>query len=448
MSIDSNTVKDQHETIGIGQPGAAGERTRHPDAQWFGNAGLGLFLHWGISAVRGEGDLSWSMMAPAPGSKRNVLERFGTQGVGRIFTPADYWAQADGFHPDRYDPNRWLAAAKQAGFKYAVLTTRHHDGYALWPSAYGEFGTRTHLGGLDLVQPYVDACRAQGLKVGLYYSPPDWYFHRRHMSFRSGGKARFPELPDLGVRHEPVTLPQLDAAAQHAWDERFNAYVRGQVEELLTRYGQIDVLWFDGPPPAITVERIRELQPGIVINPRAHGWGDFLTPEGAFPKERPTGWWEECHVWNEGGWGYRSHELYKPTGWVTAELARVRAWGGNLLLNVAPDAHGELPAVVYQRMGELAAWMTHSRESVVGTNPGPWPEQCNVPVTCHPEARYLHVSWVWDGTIELRGIPQPRSVRLLRTGEAWPYRFDNGVLRAEIPPAELSLLGEVLKVER
>ncbi len=446
MSIDEQVVQDQHAIIGVRQGVIPGERNQHPDAQWFGNAGLGLFVHWGISSVRGEGDLSWSMMYPSPGERRRVMERFGTQGVGRTFTPESYWAQAEDFQPDRYDPVSWLSAAKRAGCRYGVLTTRHHDGYALWPSAYGEFGTRTHMGGRDLVRPFVEACRAQGLKVGLYYSPPDWYFNRHHMSFRSGSKGSL-ALPDLGMRHEPVTLPVLDDCAQREWDERFNAYVRGQVEELLTQYGQIDVLWFDGPPPSISVERIRELQPGIVFNSRAHGWGDFLTPEGVFPKERPHGWWEECHVWNEGGWGYRAHETYKPTGWAIAELARVRAWGGNLLLNVAPNARGELPVTAYRRMAELADWQEYGRESVEGVSPGSWPEQCNVPVTCRDGAWYLHVSWIWDEPIEVRGIREPRSVRLLRTGAPLPFEWSEGVLRLVFPPSEVSLLGEVIKVE-
>lgn len=303
------------------------------------------------------------------------------------------------------------------------------------------------MGGRDLVRPFIEACRANGLKVGLYYSPPDWYYHRHHMSFRYGGKARFPDLPDLGLQHEPVTLPVLDTAQQRVWDEGYLAFLRGQVEELLTQYGPIDLLWFDGEPAPMTIQAIRALQPGIVINPRAHGSGDFLTPEGTFPKERPDGWWEECHVWNEGGWSYRTHEIYKPTGWVISELARVRAWGGNFLLNMGPDARGQLPPVAYRRMDELAAWMAHSRESVMDTQPGPWPEQCNVPVTCRRNIWYLHVDWVWDRVVELRKVAAPVSVRLLRTGEPWPYRIADGILCTHVPASQRSLLGEVIKVE-
>ncbi|MCX5642036.1 MAG: alpha-L-fucosidase [Candidatus Omnitrophica bacterium] len=426
-------------------------RTEHPDAQWFGNAGLGLFLHWGISSVKGEGNLSWDMMDPLPGSLQKTLDIHGPQGPSSVTTPAEYFAEAANFRADKYNPLTWLTAAKKAGFTYAVLTTKHHDGFALWPSAYGDFNTRNYLGGRDLVREFVEACRATGLKIGFYYSPPDWYYQRHHMSFRYGGKVKSPDLPDLGLHHEPITLPVLTPAEQKAWDDKYRAYLRGQIEELLTGYGKIDILWFDSViwsdvgSGVITNERVRDWQPGIVINPR-NGEGDYETPEGIFPAQRPSGWWELCHVWNEGGWSYRSHEIYKPTGWVTSELARVRAWGGNFLLNMGPDSHGELPPVAYQRMKELAGWMAQSRESVEGTTSGPWPEQCNVPVTCRDSAWYLHVSWVWDQPVVLSGIKAPKAVLLLRTGEAWPYDFADGTLRFKIPLHRLTLLGQVVKV--
>lgn len=122
-----------------------------------------------------------------------------------------YFALAEQFQPTNYHPERWLQAAKDAGFGYAVLTTRHHDGFALWPSAYGEFNTRTHLGGRDLVGEYVAACRKTGLKVGFYYSPPDWHFEREYRSWGYGTKGT-PESPHLGLDHRPVAqLPKRPA---------------------------------------------------------------------------------------------------------------------------------------------------------------------------------------------------------------------------------------------
>jgi len=450
MSVDENAVERQHEAICVRRQRDPAKHSRHPDAQWFGRVGLGLFLHWGISSVRGEGDIAWSMIYPKPGTNRKLLERLGPAAPGKTMTPRQYWEQAKSFDPVHYDPDRWLSAARKAGVRYAVLTTKHHDGFALWPSDLGEFSTRTFLKGRDLVGEYVAACRRQGLKVGLYFSMPDWYYNRRHTNFRHGGNGIFDHgspatEPALGMEHEPVILPVLSAEDAEAWRAQFRAFCRGQIEELLTRY-EPDNIFFDGcVEGAITEERVRELMPRIVINDRL-GFGDYFTPEGAFPKERPVGWWEECHCWNEGAWSYRTDEIYKPTSWVIHELARIRAWGGNFLLNMAPNAQGDLPPVAYRRLEELAEWMKYGRESVEDTTAGPWPEQCNVPVTCRADAWYLHLSWVWDGPVVLKGIKQPQSVSLLGTGKDLPHQFGEGVLRVELAPSRVSALGEVVKI--
>lgn len=422
--------------VWIQVPGATQEPVfpnRHPEAQWFGTAGLGLFLHWGISSVDGRIDLSWGMMADTPWD----------QGAFKL-TPEQYFALAERFKPDRYDPNRWLQAAKKAGFRYAVLTTRHHDGFALWPSAFGEFSTKNHLGGRDLVRPFVEACRKAGLKAGLYYSPPDWYYNRYRMSFRY--RAAGDTGPDYGLRHEPVTLPSFTPEERRKWDEGFRAYIRGQVEELLTRYGKIDLIWFDGGPPAISIARIRELQPAIVINPRMHGKGDFQTPEVHFPKERPRGWWELCAIWNSGGWGYTARENYRSTASVLAEFVRVRAWGGNYLINMGPRPNGELPEVAYQRMAELADWMGHSGTAVMDTGSQPENVSANVPVTTREKTWFLHALPGMKEPVRVEGIDRPVEVRLLRSGETVPFRYEGKTLTVEIPPGRRSGLVDVVAV--
>lgn len=446
MSIDGNkeVVQGQHAIIGAEQAKSA-VHTHHPDAQWFANAGLGAFLHWGITSTLGESDLSWSMMYGEK-TQEGILKFFGTQGVQRCLTPREYWAQAEHFQPDCYNPRFWTDALKQAGFSYAVLTTKHHDGFALWPSEYGDFNTKNFLGGRDFVAEYVAACRESGLKVGLYYSPPDWYANRDRMSFNMNSSA-----PRRGMDHEILPASNLSPSEQERRDLEIVQYLRGQITELLTRWGKIDLLWFDGAAVEskqlpLTIDEIRALQPGIVINPRLHGQADYDTPEGVFPAQRPEGWWELCHCWNEGGWGYRSHEIYKPTGWLVAELAKVRAWGGNFLPNLAPNGHGELPPVAYQRLQELARWMEHSGESVIGTTGGEWPDACNVPLTHRAGASYLHLSWVFDGIVEWQVNQKPQEAVLLRTGEEVPFTYEDRTLRLRIPPTKMSLLGEVIRV--
>ncbi|HZG75224.1 MAG TPA: alpha-L-fucosidase [Paenibacillus sp.] len=316
-------------------------RNEHPGAQWFGEGSIGLFVHWGLSSVSAKVDLSWGMIADTPWDTDPA----------RKMTPEAYFALAEKFRPRAYDPDAWLKAAKEAGFRYAVLTTKHHDGFALWPTRYGDFHTGRYTDSADFVRPYVEACRKNGLKVGLYYSPPDWYFQRHEMSFRFQSKGT-PESPHYGLRHEPIEIAPPSA-------ERIDAYkkhIRGQIEELLTNYGTIDLLWFDGGPEALSIDDIRAMQPSIVVNSRMHGYGDYETPERTMPTSAPDGWWELCDIWPEGsGWGYTEPHRYQPTEWVLSRWAQVKALGGNYLINVAPNADGELPPEYYERMRELGA---------------------------------------------------------------------------------------------
>ncbi len=307
-------------------------KNKHPDAQWFPKAGLGLFFHWGISSVDGYLDISWGMVKNFPWGPRRC-------------TPEYYFDLAKRFNPGRYDPNKWMAAAKAAGVRYAVLTTRHHDSYALWPSLFGEFNTRNYMGGRDLVGEYVEACRANGIKVGFYYSPPDFYTTRDYNDF--GGwrdKEKLPKCPEVLKEYERIIG-------------------RGQIYELLTRYGKIDLLWFDGDGFSMMSEdEIRELQPGIVI-----GRGDntdFDSLECQLPTEeiyqnRLKGkWWELCHEMNTC-WGYTLYDEWnvKPLDTLIDWFNLTRKYNGNLLLNIGPDANGDLTEIEYKRLAEFGEYV-------------------------------------------------------------------------------------------
>ncbi|MEK6796151.1 MAG: alpha-L-fucosidase [Spirochaetota bacterium] len=445
--VHNEEVAAQHAQIGAtaAMTDAAFKRNDHPDAQWFAEAGMGLFLHFGISSVRGEGDLSWSMMKRST-TAAETNAKYGIYAVQTNVSPAHYWEQANGFTADRFDPRKILTAAKNAGCSYAVLTTRHHDGFALWPSRFGELNIGRYQQGRDIVREYVDGCRAAGIKVGFYYSPPDWYFNRERMSFNYGGRA-----PDLDVHHRPGTLPVLSDEESAAYDERNAVYLRGQVEELLTNYGTIDVLWFDGSAACVMdrigIAWIRSLQPGIVINPRQHGVGDFDTSECRFPDTRFPGWWEYCHVFSDGAWGYLNHNSYKPAGWALAELAKARSWGGNFLPNAAPDSHGEMPPEYYRRMEQIAKWMEYGAPSVFGVKPGPWPERSDVPVTICGNIWYLHIDMINDGAATVSGVTKPVSVKLLRTGGSLAFTFDDGKLSVVIPGDQRTTLDDVVAVQ-
>ncbi len=443
-------VQAEHGAIGNAPVAAAGH-TQDPGAQWFPDAGLGLFIHWGIASVKGL-NISWSMIDGLGGKPAQI-------------TPNDYWAMAKSFNPDKCDPNKWLKAAKDAGFTYAVLTTRHHEGFALWPSNYGDFSTKNYMGGRDLVKEYVDACRANGLKVGLYYSPPNWYFDRDFHNFAMGGKSP-PEGPDLKPRTDRKTPEEI---AEH--NKEYAAMVRGQLEELLTRYGKIDLLWFDGKIPGSTgeevmpIERIRQLQPGIVINGRFHGHGDFINYERKLTTNKvATGWAEYCNTWTSA-WPYTKGQKFRAPGYIIGQYVTCRSLHINYLPSVGPMANGEMPDDVYENLAIVGSWMKANGASVKGTQPLPADETASVPGTSSGSTRYLFalpqfkdggqnnqvyaedIVPAQDETLTLGGVRQPAGVKLLGDGSKLEWSYTNGTLSIKLPAAKRTTLVDVAEVD-
>jgi alpha-L-fucosidase len=444
----SSTVADEHAALGIDDSAKAPAftRTTHPDAQWFPAAGLGLFIHWGLSAVQGRYGISWPMIAGrelgqrrlTPEEIRKVID---TNGWKSGTTPREYWKDAAKFDPQNYEPEKWLRVAKDAGFQYAVLTTRHHEGFALWPSASGNFHA-PH----DLVKPYAEACRKVGLKVGFYYSPPDWHFTQDTFTFMYYKVKRLnPELPDLDIDLKPCKREPMTAQQKAAYD----AHLRTQLTELLTNYGKVDYLWFDGKPSPFIAAEIRKLQPSILINDRAFGAGDVNThaAERELPATRPAkDWWENCQVWAKGNWAYVKED-WKPNAKIIEQFVRVRAWNGNFLLNVGPMATGDLPEIAYDRMKEFGDWTRRNGESVFDVTDAPEAESSNVPVTARRDARYLHaVPSIAAAKLEWRGSRKPQSVTLLRDGSPLHHTYESGMLSVDLPAEKRSGLVDVVKL--
>ena len=397
---------------------------KHPDAQWFPDAGLGLFIHWGIASVGATGDISWGMLANKPWKDKTV-------------TPNTYYGWAKEWKPDQMNYDEILGQAKAAGFTYAVMVTKHHDGFTFWPSKHGDLGTRQFLGGRDFVKEYVAACHKHGLKVGLYYSPPDWWFDRQYKSFAMRGEA-------LDMDHKPVTLPK--KPADH--DAKRKAYVTAQVTELLTQYGKIDLLWFDGGNGEIPNTEVRKLQPGIVINRRNGGGGDYGDTEGKPPAKRFKGWFETCETcWPSRKWSYTDDAGWDTAPEVIAELVGLRAWGGNLLANLGPKGDGSVPEQAAAAMQEMADWMKHSRESVIGAGPGPFPESVNVPVTTGKGVAYVHFLPAFKQTAVWRNAPTPKKAILLRTGAEVPFNTRDGNLHIDLAADLRSTNVDVVKLE-
>jgi alpha-L-fucosidase len=351
------------------------------DDSWFRAARFGMFVHWGHVSQQGL-ELSWPMA--------------GGVGVLPYSSPvsvADYHASAATFAPDLDAPKQWARLAADAGMRYAVLTTRHHDGYSLWPTKHGD-----HHSSQDLVGAFVDACRAEGLRVGLYYSLSDWHH---------------PDYPPLTEEDRPYGFSPKRSAPE-AW-ERFLAYLFGQVTELLTNYGPIDVLWFDGGWERSADEwrsddlrrLIRDLQPDCLVNERLPGHGDFTTPEQFVPASAPAGAWETCMTMNST-WGYCPADTgYKSSRVLVHTLCEVAGRGGNLLLNVSPRGDGSLPPEQVERLGEVAAWTQKYGAAIFETAPGLEPWQWYGPSTASLDGAtiYAHcVSRPYD-TVTVRGMP-------------------------------------------
>jgi alpha-L-fucosidase len=387
----------------------AGYSNNHPLAQWFPEAGLGLFIHWGMASVNATGDLSWCMLANKPWKDATI-------------TPNNYYTQAKRWNPDQMDYDKMLKKAKAAGVNYAVMVTKHHDGFTLWPSAFGDMGTKQYMGGRDFVKEFATACRKNNIRVGLYYSPPDWWFDRNYKSFSYTG-------PALDMDHKPVTLQPKPAGH----DQKRKELIQGQVRELLTNYGKIDLIWFDGGKGEISNDEVRRLQPGIVVNRRNGGGGDYGDSEGKLPEKRFSGWFETCETcWPSNKWSYTEDWGWDTAPQVIAELVKLRAWGGNLLANVGPKADGSVPDQALSAWKEMAVWMKFNSESVIGTTSGPWPEKVNVPVTMKKGVAYLHCLPEMNEELVWRDAPEPAKVFLLRNNKQVPFNYQNGTLKIKL----------------
>ena len=403
----------------------------HPDAQWFPDAGLGLFMHWGIHSVVGA-QPSWAMIKDYPYA-----------GDVRLYPPSRYFSLAERFDPQHWDPDGFIGRAAEAGFKYAVLTVKHHDGYALWPSQYGDFNSGVYLAGRDLVRDYVEACRAHDVKVGLYFSPRDWHY------------PGYPVRPgnfDQGQRRYRYDV---DPAENQARFEQFFAFTLGQLHELLTDYGKIDLLWFDGQSwqgiddmrTRAVYAWIRSLQPGIVINDRWSkvrdpdaqddrvAFGDFHTVENRATDRAPGTWWETCMIWDtRGGWGYDVTEQLRGLNWTLKLLINQRARGGNLLLNLGPRPTGDMTRGFYERLPEIEAWLDRHNPAVLeGAKPLDDPGVTDVPATVNDGHYYLFVEPGRSEPIDLSTDRPIASAKMLADDAAVEFRRVDGRVRFVLP---------------
>ena len=422
--------------------------TPTPDAEsqgadhlaWFRDARYGLFIHWGPYTVKGF-EASWPLV-------------FGD------ISYADYAALATQFNPQRYDPVAWATLARTAGVRYAVLTSKHHDGYAMYDTQLETYSAPHSAAGRDLLTPYVEAFRDAGIKVGFYFSLCDWH-HPDYPATSTSLQA----IPQFG-RPAPALPPDgyTDIAADPDRWERYITFMHGQVRELCTRFGKIDLLWFDGQWEHTAEEwrarelvaMIRELQPEIVINDRLADrmLGDYATPEQNVPVTAPDRVWETCMTINET-WAYNPRDrAFKSSAEILATLLETTAKGGNLLLNVGPTADGEILPEFSSRLEVVGAWLDRNGEAIYGAGPGLPPGAYYGPSTGKPDAHYLFVlGQPAEGAVRVRGLER-RVVRASVLGTGAPLQFDQhggflegGLLRLTLPSAYLEPLATVIKLE-
>jgi len=374
------------------------------EQHWFDTARFGLFVHWGTYSSRGL-EASW----PLVGGIRAFP-------YGQDLSVADYYRDATAWVPPPGAPREWLRLAKRCGMQYAVLTTKHADGFCLFGGEHARFGIARFAPGRDLVGEYVDATRAEGLRVGLYFSLPDWHH---------------PDYPAFRDEMRPYPAISYPRPAADAWD-RFLTDLRGQLTHLLTAYGRIDLLWFDGGWErraeewhASELEQlIRGLQPQIVINDRLPGVGDYESPEQALPRSAPKRHWETCMTMNHS-WGpvAADHE-YKSVRYLLSVLTEVAGAGGNLLLNVSPDGEGRLLAWQRERLEGIAAWMERHGEAVIGSERGLEPWQFYGPTTQKGRRTFLFCPMRPQEFVVLRGVHGRRIEHVRTLGSGMELGFD------------------------
>ncbi|MDR0386226.1 MAG: alpha-L-fucosidase, partial [Prevotellaceae bacterium] len=347
---------------------------------WWTHDRFGMFIHWGIYAL------------PARHEWVQFNEKISKENYRKYF---------EHFNPDLYQPKEWAAKAKAAGMKYVVVTTKHHDGFCLWDTKYTDYKVTNTPYGKDLIKPLVEAFRAEGIRIGFYYSLIDW--HHPHFAY------------DRSHPPYPTDAESRKAANEGRDMKIYQQYMKDQLTELLTQFGRIDELFMDFSYPGEggkghldwdsegLLKLVRKLQPTILVDNRMDlnhtDWGyDFVTPEQFMPTEWPTVKgervpWETCQTFS-GSWGYHRDEYsWKSVRQLIVMLVETVSKGGNLLLNVGPTARGAFDERAGERLDGIAKWMKFHDRSIYGCTQAPddfeTPRNCML--TCNPETKRLYV---------------------------------------------------------
>lgn len=412
----ASMLKSSIRLHGLGGVEAPWLNLNDEDMEWWRDVKLGFFFHWGLYSILGRGE--WAMFNDK-------------------ITAEEYAKLAAQFDPQKLDLDEWANLAQEAGMRYSIMVTRHHDGFAMWdsPGSYKQFTSKKSAAKRDFVKDYTEAFRKAGFRTGLYYSPMDW---------------RFPGY------FKPKELTENAALMkQQAYD---------QIEELTSQYGTIDILWYDGSwlahsgsdaaaswfwEPVKLNEMVRKNQPKCAINPRS-GWiGDFQCDEGPhdisgdiIPFD-----WEKCFT-IAYHWSYDPHDHVLPIEKIIKLMVDCFVRGGNVLLNVAPNPDGEIPANQKEHLKLIGKFMKQNGEAIYGTRPGPLQPVDNIyGMMCKGDKLYLHVQDMaaFEG-LTLPTLAQKIISCQLLDGTLIPYEQNNQGITIHVPKERWEPLDTVIQL--
>lgn len=371
--------------------------------EWFEEAKLGIFIHWGIYAVNGVSE-SWSFY-------NNYLPY------------EEYMNQTKGFTASKYNPKEWLDLIQESGARYTVLTTKHHDGVALWDTKAGDLSVvKSTPAGKDLVAPFVEEVRKHGLKLGFYYSLLDW------------------SHPDYPNKTKTETRYKDDPA-------RWNKFVQFNFTQLaeLNKIWKPDLYWFDGDWEQSAeawnskgiVDLLRSTNPNVIINSRIQGYGDYATPEQGVPVVRPKDkYWELCMTMNDS-WGFQHADTnYKTPHILLRTFVDCLSMGGNLLLDIGPKEDGTIPEEQVAILKEFGRWIKKHKEAVYETRAGIPAEHFQGYTTLNKagDILYLYLPYRPNGPIEIKGLMNKvNRVWVVGNGAMLPFKIHNKSYWSQVP---------------
>ena len=423
------------------KPGMEFEPAIRQRLEWFQDLKFGFMMHWGVYSQWGCIE-SWPLVEEDKWARPDDLKAWTGREKDMERFRKDYWLLSTTFNPDKFDPARWARTAKAAGMKYVIFTTKHHDGFCLFDTRQTDYrvtapGVPFHANpGSNVVREVFNAFRGQGIGIGAYFSKADWH------------------SPDYWGPGAPARTrnPNYDTLANPARWARFVDYTHRQIEELMTGYGPIDILWLDAgqvrpPTQDIQMDKLaamaRQHQPGLLLVDRTVGgrYENYRTPEQEVPDKPLPYAWETCMTMGDQ-WSFKRNDRYKSTHRLVCLLVDIVGKGGNFLLNVGPQPDGQLPPEAEQRMKEIGDWMRVNGEAIYGTRPVPPYKDGQTVFTRKGNRVYaIYLTKTENEALPLEVAfsslhPKPgSSVRLLGVGQALSWQSRGSQTVIEIPEA-------------